>query len=451
MSIIFNEENYAKNILEKGIQLSSKTNYSLLLVATYLREQGETDKEIELNLHKIAERSFSDYNWVKFYPIVDLAVRKSKRYNLKRNPPITITEKEMNIILGEKDDKIKKLMFVYLVLAKYYMSNNHTDKYYVSYNDTDIFKLCDMFVRKDDRLDFMHYLTTKGYIEPTLYMSSIVYYVHEDSLPVLTFKPDIDMVYYFEQYLGGIFINCSECGKLVKKTNNKTKYCKECAKNKKEELECHRYKVYILTNTVNGLKYVGRTGRSLKERFQNGEGYKNSKIGDAIEKYGWDKFTKELVKDNLTCEESCDLEIKLIKELKTQEEGYNISEGGKTRDAFYDIFSDREPELTKIMKRKKKEFPNSLIYNKTIKEDETYVIYCPEDDVYFKGIKTLCKTLKIQESTVKMRIKRCSSYYKKNFIMSEKKYKGYELTDEIKEVIQNQITKIEMLKEPLRE
>ena len=85
MSIIFNEENYAKNILEKGIQLSSKTNYSLLLVATYLREQGKNDKEIELNLHKIAEESFSDYNWVKFYPIVDLAVRKSKKYNLKRN------------------------------------------------------------------------------------------------------------------------------------------------------------------------------------------------------------------------------------------------------------------------------------------------------------------------------------------------------------------------------
>ena len=50
-----------------------------------------------------------------------------------------------------------------------------------------------------------------------------------------------------------------------------------------------------------------------------------------------------------------------------------------------------------------------------------------------------------------MHIKRCSSYYKKTFIMSEKKYKGYELTDEIKEDIQNQITKIEMLKEPLRE
>ena len=131
-------------------------------------------------------------------------------------------------------------MFIYLVLAKYYMSNNHTDKYYVGCKDNDIFNLCDMYTRKQDKLDFMHYLTKKGYITPTLSMSSVVNYVNEDSEVVITLIPNIDMVYYYEQYLGGIFINCKACNCLVKKTNNRIKYCKSCAskiKNKTLNIE----------------------------------------------------------------------------------------------------------------------------------------------------------------------------------------------------------------------
>ena len=58
------------------------------------------------------------------------------------------------------------------------MSNNKTDKYYVGCEDNDIFKLCDMYTRKQEKLDMMHYLTVKGYIKPTLSMSSVVNYVN---------------------------------------------------------------------------------------------------------------------------------------------------------------------------------------------------------------------------------------------------------------------------------
>ena len=50
----------------------------------------------------------------------------------------------------------------------------------------------------------------------------------------------------------------------------------------------------------------------------------------AIEKYGWNNFVTEIVKDNLSREEAAILEKKLIKELKTQDRefGYNLDEGG---------------------------------------------------------------------------------------------------------------------------
>lgn len=231
MSIIFDEENHAKLILSKGKCLTNNKRYfELQLVANYLREQGYKDKEIETTLHTLSKKTFSDYNRVKIYEKIDNMVKLSKKRKLKISADINITQAELDLILKEENFKIQKLMFVYLVLAKYYMSNNHTEKYYVGIKDREIFNLCDMYVRKSDGINMMHYLTIKGYIEPTKNQSSIIKYVNEDSVPVITLKPNDDMVYYFEKYLGGIFIHCEMCGKLTKKTNNKKKYCSDCYK-----------------------------------------------------------------------------------------------------------------------------------------------------------------------------------------------------------------------------
>ena len=74
------------------------------------------------------------------YDFIDRRVKRSKKGTLKINTPVKITQAEINTILSEKSIKYQKLMFVYLVLAKYYMSNNNSDKYYVgqSINSFDI-------------------------------------------------------------------------------------------------------------------------------------------------------------------------------------------------------------------------------------------------------------------------------------------------------------------------
>lgn len=231
MSIIFDEENHAKLVLSKGKCLTSNKRYfELQLVANYLREQGYRDKEIENTLHTLSKKTFSDYNRVRIYGKIDKMIKLSKKRKIKKSKDINITKAELEIILKEESYKIQKLMFVYLVLAKYYMSNNNTEKYYVGIKDREIFNLCDMYVRKSDGKNMMHYLTVKGYIEPTGNQSSIIKYINENSEPIITLKPNDDMVYYFEQYLGGIFINCERCGKLTKKTNNRKKYCSDCYK-----------------------------------------------------------------------------------------------------------------------------------------------------------------------------------------------------------------------------
>lgn len=93
------------------------------------------------------------------------------------------------------------------------------------------------------------------------------------------------------------------------------------------------YIVYQHKNKANGKMYFGITSRKPSERWgRNGAGYKSTPhFFNAITKYGWDNFEHNIVKEELTKEEACQLEKWLIKQYQTQNPlyGYNVFEGGE--------------------------------------------------------------------------------------------------------------------------
>ena len=87
--------------------------------------------------------------------------------------------------------------------------------------------------------------------------------------------------------------------------------------------------VYKLTNTVNGKNYIGQTKNSVEKRFRD-HTYAKSAIGDAIRKYGKDKFTKEILAVCESREELNACELRFISEYKSNDPnfGYNRTGGG---------------------------------------------------------------------------------------------------------------------------
>lgn len=75
------------------------------------------------------------------------------------------------------------------------------------------------------------------------------------------------------------------------------------------------YLIYKHTNKMNGKSYIGQTSQKATRRWRNGIGYKESPIFyAAIQKYGFDNFTHEIIEENLT-----------TKDLANQREKYWIS------------------------------------------------------------------------------------------------------------------------------
>lgn len=89
--------------------------------------------------------------------------------------------------------------------------------------------------------------------------------------------------------------------------------------------------VYVHTNKINGKKYVGQSS-NIVERWRNGgKNYFSSiKFFRAIQKYGWENFTHEILYENLNKEAANKIERDLIRKYDSINNGYNIQEGGYT-------------------------------------------------------------------------------------------------------------------------
>lgn len=102
-----------------------------------------------------------------------------------------------------------------------------------------------------------------------------------------------------------------------------------------EETNDKRWCVYAHTNKINNKKYIGITSRKPEIRW----GYNGCKYKDqpyfyrAIQKYGWDNFTHEILFNDQSFESACRIEKDLIKHYKSNEReyGYNLTLGGDGR------------------------------------------------------------------------------------------------------------------------
>lgn len=89
------------------------------------------------------------------------------------------------------------------------------------------------------------------------------------------------------------------------------------------------YYVYVHT-FPDGKKYVGITCQEPQVRWgKHGNGYsRQSKIWEAIQKYGWENIQHEIIRERLSSDEARQAEIELIASFNSIEDGYNIDNGG---------------------------------------------------------------------------------------------------------------------------
>jgi group I intron endonuclease len=89
--------------------------------------------------------------------------------------------------------------------------------------------------------------------------------------------------------------------------------------------------VYLITNVIDGKRYVGQTTTSLKTRWWYHQRLKSCRyLHSAIKKHGAENFTIEVICEPPTIELMNELEAEYIRRYHTQvPNGYNLTEGGR--------------------------------------------------------------------------------------------------------------------------
>lgn len=106
----------------------------------------------------------------------------------------------------------------------------------------------------------------------------------------------------------------------------------------------------VYKHTVpNGKVYIGVTCQDIVRRWKNGHGYKTQPyFHKAIEKYGWENITHEVLYDGLSKEEAESKEIELISQYRSNDKrfGYNVYAGGDLGSAGFDVSVETREKLS---------------------------------------------------------------------------------------------------------
>ena len=241
---IFDEKKYAERILkQKEYGTLKNQGREKCVLVRYFYNQGYSHDEIvhallKLNMHNDTTYLSKDKLKIIYERIIDKALKYDLIYDIK----VDIYKSEVDIINSIDDELEKKLLFIYLVYYKWASQVSYLRFYskknnimIVVNNDKDIWKIAGLDkLRLKDR-----YVLSGNLLKQGLYAEDNFKKYNYFYIPFATDSGDLaftitnydNLFGELELYNGDVsLIRCSNCGVVMKKINNKHKYCNFCAR-----------------------------------------------------------------------------------------------------------------------------------------------------------------------------------------------------------------------------
>lgn len=238
MSIILNELKHVNHIIEKG-EVGNKPTSTLFLLGKYYRQKENLNKSQTFQqLNNFMIKYYKNYNPALWEDIIEDISKKAHKYPLREINYISITQVELTTISDMQNIKYEKLLFTMLCYAKLYNLLSDKNKGWVNTSIQEIYRTARVAVKyKKDKFLYLNDIERTGLISFSNKNDNLnlrVNFVDNCGSPTMRISDFRELGYEYMNYINkGKFIRCIECKKLIKKTNNKCKYCIECSKKRK--------------------------------------------------------------------------------------------------------------------------------------------------------------------------------------------------------------------------
>lgn len=230
-NIVLNEKACAEHAIE-NLTLGSKPIETLGRVARYYYSEGYQKREIGNMLEDFMLKCDPTINIVKWQATIDRQVNSADKYELIDIAGVSITRSETEKIKQLDGKLLQRLMFTMLCLAKYGNAINANNNSWVNRKDKEIFSLANITITTKRQSLMINDLWTLGYIGYSRVVDNININVKiiDDDSPVEIFVNDFrNLGNQYMRYCGEKYIECQNCGKIIRQNKNVQKYCTECA------------------------------------------------------------------------------------------------------------------------------------------------------------------------------------------------------------------------------
>lgn len=239
--IIFDEKKHAEKILKNNEYSTSKNQgVERCALVRYLTNEGFDYNYILNKLLEIPmQNKYLREEQKKI--ICNKIINKSNKYEYIHDIKVIIYEDEIDIINSIEDENCKNLLFVYLVYYKW-ASNIYSKSFFSKkdnimmalVNDNDLWKIAKLSnLRVGERISLCGYLTSNNLYKEDIIKTSNYYYLPfvkdggKVAIEISEYDDIVGELKYYNREPG--YRRCDNCNRVIKKNNNKQKYCNDCA------------------------------------------------------------------------------------------------------------------------------------------------------------------------------------------------------------------------------
>ena len=247
MPVVLNETKQAEYVI-KGGEVGNKPTSTLFLIGKYYRQKEKLNKEqTALKLNEFMCNNYKNYNPALWEEVIEDISKKSHKYPLREIEHIEITRSELDKISRLNNIKYERLLFAMLCYAKLYNMISENNNGWVNSDIQELYRNAHVTVKhRNDKFLFLNDLEKTGLISFSSKNDNLnlkVNFIDMDGQPIFKVADFRELGYEYMNYIGdGKFIRCSECSRLIRKNNNRQKYCNNCYKRINSEMTNDRQK-----------------------------------------------------------------------------------------------------------------------------------------------------------------------------------------------------------------
>lgn len=215
------------------------------MYARYLYHEKTLRKaSIVKELKCFMESIYPHYNSVDWDVSIEKYANKASKYPLCECKGVWITNNELKTIEEIHDKVLERLAFTLLCLAKFRNYRNPNNNNWVNYTNGEIYSMACINTtsfEKDIKFNKLKELGLIEYAKKVNNLNIQVLYIDEDCERIFFVSDFRKLGYEWRLCKGEKYIRCADCGILVKNTNGKRRYCKECAENQNRTKTLEKY------------------------------------------------------------------------------------------------------------------------------------------------------------------------------------------------------------------